>query len=268
MSKLYIDEIIKLNKNLVLITLSEHGSDFIDDKSIKYLIQQSSLLDIEVSKNKKLISILNKKKIKFNGLLSNDYVIIKKHLISLVFILSEIDLLRKKKDKLIIAIDGNAASGKTTLSNILKEVYDCNVFHIDDFFQKAIVDQNDINSRYGSNINFVKIKNNVLNKIQNEDDILYEQLDLSTHQYQKAVNISYNKINIIEGAFSMHPQLINYYDLKIFIKLNYMSQLIRIKKRNGMKKLFEFIKKWIPNENKYFKDLDIINQADIAIVIK
>ena len=37
-------------------------------------------------------------------------------------------------ESIIIAIDGGSASGKTTLAKILSEKYDCNVFHIDDFF--------------------------------------------------------------------------------------------------------------------------------------
>ena len=34
----------------------------------------------------------------------------------------------------IVAIDGNSASGKTTLSTQLSKLFDCNIFHIDDYF--------------------------------------------------------------------------------------------------------------------------------------
>ena len=39
-----------------------------------------------------------------------------------------------EKDRVIVAIDGNCASGKTTLTAQLAEHFDCNVFHMDDFF--------------------------------------------------------------------------------------------------------------------------------------
>ena len=39
-----------------------------------------------------------------------------------------------QKDTVIVAIDGKCTSGKTTLASKLAELYDCNVFHMDDFF--------------------------------------------------------------------------------------------------------------------------------------
>ena len=45
-----------------------------------------------------------------------------------------IDPILAEKDFVIIAIDGKCTSGKTTLAARLAELYDCNVFHMDDFF--------------------------------------------------------------------------------------------------------------------------------------
>ena len=47
---------------------------------------------------------------------------------------SKIDMLLGEKDFVIVAIDGKCTSGKTTLASKLAELYDCNVFHMDDFF--------------------------------------------------------------------------------------------------------------------------------------
>ena len=46
----------------------------------------------------------------------------------------KIDELLTQKDMVIVAIDGKCTSGKTTLASKLTEIYDCNVFHMDDFF--------------------------------------------------------------------------------------------------------------------------------------
>ena len=35
---------------------------------------------------------------------------------------------------ILVAIDGKCASGKTTLGYYLKEYFNCNLFHMDDFF--------------------------------------------------------------------------------------------------------------------------------------
>ena len=47
---------------------------------------------------------------------------------------SKIDMLLGEKDFVIVDIDGKCTSGKTTLASKLAEIYDCNVFHMDDFF--------------------------------------------------------------------------------------------------------------------------------------
>ena len=35
---------------------------------------------------------------------------------------------------MVVAIDGNSGAGKSTLAALIADVYDCNLFHMDDFF--------------------------------------------------------------------------------------------------------------------------------------
>ena len=49
-------------------------------------------------------------------------------------VFSLIDDLLKHPGTKIIAIDGNAAAGKSVLASRIAEKYDCNIFHMDDFF--------------------------------------------------------------------------------------------------------------------------------------
>ena len=46
----------------------------------------------------------------------------------------KIDILLDQNRQVIVSIDGPCAAGKTTLAGKLSELYDCNVFHMDDFF--------------------------------------------------------------------------------------------------------------------------------------
>ena len=47
---------------------------------------------------------------------------------------SRIIELSDKKERVIVAIDGRCASGKTTLAREIAKRLDCNIFHMDDFF--------------------------------------------------------------------------------------------------------------------------------------
>ena len=51
---------------------------------------------------------------------------------------NHIEILLSQQDQVIIAIDGKCTSGKTTLASKLAEIYDCNVFHMDDFFLPSL----------------------------------------------------------------------------------------------------------------------------------
>ena len=46
--------------------------------------------------------------------------------------------LLKDNEKLIIAIDGRCGGGKSSLGTMLTEEFDCNIFHMNDFFLACI----------------------------------------------------------------------------------------------------------------------------------
>jgi len=194
------------------------------------------------------------------------YFIVHRKFLDKLGIISSIDQLHKENGKVLIAIDGNASSGKTTLANWLKTIYNANVFHMDDYFMKPVVHAYDPYSIYASNINFTRLNEEVLHPYHNESTSVHQLMDTKNHQLSLPIETLYKPITIIEGAYSMHPYIEKTYQLKIFMKTNYLEQIRRIYKRNGWKRLLIFIKKWIPMENTYFKDLNIAKQADHVIM--
>lgn len=197
---------------------------------------------------------------------SGSYFIVHRKFLDKLGIISSIDQLYKENRKALIAIDGNASSGKTTLANWLKTIYDANVFHMDDYFMKPVVHEKDPYSIYASNINFTRLNEEVLHPYHQESTSVHQLMDTRNHQLSLPIETLYKPITIIEGAYSMHPYIEKMYQLKIFMKTSYLEQIRRIYKRNGWKRLLVFIKKWIPMENTYFKDLNIAKQADHVIL--
>ena len=248
---LYIGTIRRINSTLVCIELKSEGKHLLRLETIKTL---SSINQSE-----------QKVSIRLNRSLPNSYLIIKKDLVSKLLVFSAIDHLLATKKKVLIAIDGNASSGKTTFSKLLSQIYDCNIFHVDDYFQKPVTDSNDYLSNYASNINFQRMHTEIFDPIQKEIDSKIHTMDLKTHTLSDEQLISYKEMSVVEGAYSMHPYIIKKYDLKILMTTTYFKQIIRIWKRNGFKKLTQFMKRWIPMENKYFHDLQIENDADIIL---
>lgn len=170
-----------------------------------------------------------------------------------------------KSGPAIIAIDGNSAAGKTTLASALADRFDCNVFHMDDYY---IPDEKKTAERLeeaGGNVDRERFRDEIIAGILRNKDFTYNQFDCKTQSLLTPVKISPRKLNIVEGAYCMHPDLAYCYDLKIFLALDFEEQSRRILLRNGPVAHERFLNQWIPLENRYFNDLNIKESCDIVI---
>ena len=72
---------------------------------------------------------------------------------------------------------------------------------------------------------------------------------------------------IIEGVYSYHYKLRDFYTHLVYLNVSKETQNERLKNRCGENKLLynKFINTWIPNEENYFNNNDIISKADIII---
>lgn len=172
-----------------------------------------------------------------------------------------IKIINKKlenKDHIVIAIDGMAASGKTTLANLLGAYYDLNIIHVDDFYYP----KNKINIRNDGNINYPRLKK-VIHRLSN-NNLSYYTFNCKKQKFDKLIRIFKKRITIVEGSYSLNPILGIYFDLSIFLTIDKNEQFERIKKRNKIN-FEEFINKWVTYENHYFEYYKIIDSADIMI---
>lgn len=177
-------------------------------------------------------------------------------------LLEKIDQIYTQKGHVTIAIDGRCGSGKTTLANKLKEYMDCHIFHMDDFYLQASQRTKERYNEPGGNVDRERFKKEVLEPLNNQQDVLYRPLDCSSMSISEGTLYPYKPINIIEGSYSCHPELIDDYDLTIFVDIDESLRHKRIEERNGKEVLNMFVKKWIPLEEKYFSCFDIQNHCD------
>lgn len=178
-----------------------------------------------------------------------------------------IDKLLKEKERVIVVIEGGSASGKTTLAEELNQRYHCNIFHMDDFFLRPAQRTQERLEEPGGNVDRERFYEEVVIPLSKGGIINYSRFDCSTLSLLPPQKIEASKLNVIEGAYSTHPEFGKYYDLSVFLEINSDLQKERIEKRNGLKKAERFFKEWIPMEQKYFKTFHIKEKCDINIQI-
>lgn len=169
------------------------------------------------------------------------------------------------KDTILVAIDGKCASGKTTLGNYLQEIYNCNLFHLDDFFLQQHQRTEERLSQVGGNVDYERFQSEVLKPVAKGEDVTYRPYSCMEGRITEEILIKKHRLNIMEGAYSLHPYFNDPYDVKIFMNIDEKDQIDNIRKRNGEDKLQRFASEWIPKENKYF---EIFHIADGCVCIE
>jgi len=163
-----------------------------------------------------------------------------------------IDSLMKSGESITVAIDGNSGAGKSTLAALLADVYDCNVFHMDDFFLRPEQRTAERLAKTGEFVDHERFRQEVMAWLKGGKPFSYRKFDCGKMTLGESVKVSPKSLNIVEGSYSMHPELIENYDLKIFLHVDPEEQEQRIRKRNGEEMLKRFREEWIPRENRYF----------------
>ena len=182
----------------------------------------------------------------------------------LEIIKNHIERLLAQQDQVIIAIDGKCTSGKTTLASKLAEIYDCNVFHMDDFFLRPEQRTPERFAEVGGNVDYERFQEEVLLPLKSGKAFSYRPFDCSTFTIAPPVAVTPKKLNIIEGTYSHHPYFGDPYDLKILLTISETAQELRILQRPEFLRE-RFRNQWIPMENRYLEHFRIAEKADLIL---
>lgn len=164
----------------------------------------------------------------------------------------EIEQRRENKKPFLVAIDGGSASGKSTLGAALAEELQATLIHMDDFFLPMEMRTEERFAQPGGNVHWERVRAEVLEPIRQGKGPEYGVFDCSVMAVNKTVRAEVRDVVIVEGAYSLHPMLREYYDLRVLVEVEETLQKERILHRNGEQMLRRFLTEWIPLENAYF----------------
>lgn len=166
----------------------------------------------------------------------------------------------------VIAIDGRAASGKTTFANGLAQKFGIPVIHTDDFFRPRDIDGRLNMAEFAGNFDLLRFKNEVVDKLKNNDTFSYGVFDCAAGRVTEQKEVAASKCYIVEGAYCLHPDLGAYSDIKLFFDIDKQIQKQRIILRNGEEGYRQFSKVWIPAEERYIFHYNIVSRCDHTII--
>lgn len=167
----------------------------------------------------------------------------------------------------LVAIDGMAASGKTTLARALAECFErCAVVHMDDFtipFEDRYPGYFDTHL---ANADIARFEREVLTPFRQGETAAYRPYICHPQAgFLDAVVIPADtRVLIVEGAYCLHDQLFDAYDLRVLYTVSPETQRARILSRNGAAQLERFLSLWIPMENRHIAARSLAERCDLV----
>lgn len=201
----------------------------------------------------------------------------------IIKLLNELITKTPSDQPLLVGIDGIDASGKTTFAKQLSK----QLRNIDRQIICASIDgfhnPQDIRYRQGANssegyyldsFDYIALLKYLLEPIKKgERKVKTKIFDLENNKTIKGFEktIEPGCILIMEGIFLFRPELIKYWDIKIFLDITFETSLGRaLNREKDIKKLGDQIKlkysqRYIPGQKLYFKEAKPKERADIVI---
>ena len=155
-----------------------------------------------------------------------------------------------------VVIDGRCGSGKTTLAALLSRIYGCGVVHADDYWLP-------FSERRGQlgGLDAERMRQELT---ADADSFKSRVYDPHRDIFVREENVPTLPFFVVEGSYSAFVDAGVPYALSVFLTVGADEQLRRIEARCP-DKLGDFKEKWIPAEERYFKEYDVERKCDLVI---
>lgn len=176
---------------------------------------------------------------------------------------AEIGRLLRERERVLVAIDGRCAAGKSTLAEGLRALCGCGVVHMDHFFLRPEQRTPARLNTPGGNVDHERFLREALLPLCRGEAVSYRPYDCKIQALTEAVSVPQGAVTVVEGSYSCHPSLRAYYDLTVFLTVGEAEQLRRIEGRNGPEAAARFRERWIPLEERYFSACSVAERCDL-----
>ncbi len=183
-------------------------------------------------------------------------------------VLRQIRATDKEVPPILVGIDGAGGSGKSTLARQLGGLReDISVVQMDDFYRpmdeatRITLSPQEGYMRY---FDWERLRDEVLTLLSMGKPGHYQRYDWPTERVlPEIVPVEPNGVVIVEGVYSLRPELARYYDITVFVETAQAERSRRMAARGENPP--EWIHRWMAAEDWYIRDVEPGAKADIVV---
>lgn len=164
----------------------------------------------------------------------------------------EVQRLSRERGRVLVALDGRCAAGKTTLAAELETRLGWTAAHMDHFFLRPEQRTPERFAQPGGNVDWERFLEEVLRPLRAGKTPVYRPFDCRSQTLLGPVPFAPGPVVLVEGSYACHPALWDQYDVHVFLTVDPQTQMARITAREGTEYAQVFQARWIPLEEAYF----------------
>ncbi len=164
-----------------------------------------------------------------------------------------------------IGIDGPGASGKSTLAAGLAETLPRAVLVEGDDFYRPESDAGRSGSAVGGLFDLPRLVSQVLLPHSQGEEICYQRFNWDTGVLGGWISRPGGTPLIVDGVYSTHETLRDFYDLRIWVNAPRAIRLARGVQRDGEEARSRWVDVWMPAEDRYIADQAPQNHAHLVL---
>ncbi len=168
----------------------------------------------------------------------------------------------------LVAVDGQGGSGKSTFARELAGLLLAAVVVEGDDFYRVMPE--DVRARLGpeegyeSYFDWQRLRDQVLDPVRSQESVLrYQRYDWQRGQLGESLERPMPDVVIVEGVYTLRPQLRDLFDLRIFVQTSTAARLRRQEERG--ENTSAWIQRWVAAEDHYVSTWAPQAAAEIVI---
>jgi uridine kinase len=175
-------------------------------------------------------------------------------------IIDDIKQLSSQKNVVLVAIDGNGGSGKTTLSKIIKKsIPNINIIRRD-LYPSPYSKDKSFDAKY--------LRKELLLPLKQRINVSPQIYHWPKKEFVQGGEIVSKGVIILEGTLSMHEDIVDLYDYTIWVECPSEIGMKRALKRDSDAHKDKWINEWVPRMKKYINTQKPAKKANTVIDYK